>query len=98
MLFVSGVIKCDREFCFNSMYVMKNQNQQQIIQTPFHELEEVLKDPNTKWSEIRSALRAHGRRSCTNAAVLCALSRCNNSIEKLSDHIMYILKLNPQCK
>jgi hypothetical protein len=65
---------------------MKNQNQQQIIQTPFHELEEVLKDPNTKWSEIRSALRAHGRRSCTNAAVLCALSRCNNSIEKLSDH------------
>ncbi|KAL3780418.1 hypothetical protein HJC23_004355 [Cyclotella cryptica] len=38
------------------------------------QLEEVLQDPNAKWSDIRKAIKAQARAACTNAALMRAIA------------------------
>ncbi|KAL7479457.1 hypothetical protein ACHAW6_005182 [Cyclotella cf. meneghiniana] len=65
----------------------KHQQQQQLRTQPSQpHLEEILQDPNTKWSDIRSAMKAHGQAVCTNAALMRALSSEIGPSGALSDH------------
>eukprot|EP00804_Cyclotella_cryptica_P023596 CCRYP_011937-RA/>CCRYP_011937-RA protein AED:0.02 eAED:0.02 QI:344/1/1/1/0/0/2/145/536 len=57
----------------------QHQQQQLRTQSSQPQLEQILQDPNTKWSDIRSAMKAHGQAVCTNAALMRALSsECNH--------------------
>lgn len=42
--------------------------------TSGRQLEDLLQDPNTEWSDIRAALKARGQSACTNAALIRAIA------------------------
>ena len=51
------------------------------------QLEEILQDPNAKWSDIRNAMKARGPSACTNAALIRAISGGIDSPEvKIASH------------
>lgn len=57
---------------------------QQAKSSQQQQLEDILADPTTNWSDIRSTIKAHGRAACTNAALIAALSRTDNQEKIIS--------------